>query len=84
MKTYMVKQAFIFFFLFFNVFSIFILYIKNKVFIFHFYIFVYLDASLKFGERRHIKSAAWSLYLKSITCLEILWRECLIYIKAPF
>jgi hypothetical protein len=27
---------------------------------------------------------AWSLYLKSITCLEILWRECLIYIKAPF
>jgi hypothetical protein len=26
---------------------------------------------------------AWSLYLKSITCLEILWRECLIYIKAP-
>jgi hypothetical protein len=30
-----------------------ILYNKNKVFIFHFYIFVYLDASLKFGERRH-------------------------------
>jgi DNA relaxase NicK len=27
---------------------------------------------------------AWSLYLKSITCLEILWRECLIYIIAPF
>jgi len=27
---------------------------------------------------------AWSFYLKSITCLEILWRECLIYIKAPF
>jgi len=26
---------------------------------------------------------AWSLYLKSITCLEILWRECLIYIKTP-
>jgi len=23
------------------------------VFFFHFYIFVYLDASLKFGERRH-------------------------------
>jgi hypothetical protein len=27
---------------------------------------------------------AWSLYLKSITCLEILWRECLIYIKPHF
>jgi hypothetical protein len=26
---------------------------------------------------------AWSLYLKFITCLEILWKECLIYIKAP-
>jgi len=26
---------------------------------------------------------AWSLYLKFITCLKILWRECLIYIKAP-
>jgi hypothetical protein len=29
-----------------------ILYNKNKVFLFHFCIFVYLDASLKFGERR--------------------------------
>jgi hypothetical protein len=27
---------------------------------------------------------AWSLYVKSITCLEILWSKCLIYIKAPF
>ncbi len=26
---------------------------KNKMFLFHFCIFVYLDASLKFGERRH-------------------------------
>ncbi len=43
------------FFLFFNVFSVFIMifYNKNKVFLFHFYIFVYLDASLKFGERRY-------------------------------
>jgi hypothetical protein len=40
---------------FFNVFSIciIILYNKNKVFLFHFCIFVYLDASLNFGERRH-------------------------------
>ncbi len=30
-----------------------ILYNKNKMFLFHFCIFVYLDASLKFGERRH-------------------------------
>jgi hypothetical protein len=29
-----------------------ILYNKNKMFLFHFCIFVYLDASLKFGERR--------------------------------
>jgi hypothetical protein len=36
----------------FSVFII-ILYNKNKVFLFHFCIFVYLDASLKFGERRH-------------------------------
>jgi hypothetical protein len=38
-----------------NMFSVFIiiLYNKNKVFLFHFCIFVYLDASLKFGERRH-------------------------------
>jgi hypothetical protein len=43
------------FIFFFNVFSVFIiiLYNKNKVFLFHFCIFVYLDASLKFGERRH-------------------------------
>jgi hypothetical protein len=40
---------------YFYVFSVYIiiLYNRNKVFIFHFYIFVYLDASLKFGERRH-------------------------------
>jgi hypothetical protein len=31
----------------------FILYNKNKVFLFHFCIFVYLDASLKFGEKKH-------------------------------
>jgi hypothetical protein len=39
----------------FYVFSVFIimLYNKNKVFLFHFCIFVYLDASLKFGERTH-------------------------------
>jgi hypothetical protein len=30
-----------------------ILYNKNKMFLFHFCIFVYLDASLKFGERKH-------------------------------
>jgi len=30
-----------------------ILYNKNKMFFFHFCIFVYLDASLKFGERGH-------------------------------
>ncbi len=30
-----------------------ILYNKKKMFLFHFCIFVYLDASLKFGERRH-------------------------------
>jgi hypothetical protein len=53
MKTYMVKRAFLFFIFYFNVYSVFILYNKNKVFIFHFYIFVYLDASLKFGKRRH-------------------------------
>ncbi len=42
-------------FYFLNVFSVFIiiLYNKNKVFLFHFCIFVYLDASLKFGEGRH-------------------------------
>ncbi len=45
----------IFFIIYFYVFSVFIilLYNKNKVFLFHFCIFVYLDASLKFGERRH-------------------------------
>jgi hypothetical protein len=32
---------------------IFILYNNKEVFLFHFCIFVYLDASLKFGERRH-------------------------------
>jgi hypothetical protein len=32
MKTYMVKQAFIFFIFYFYVFSVFILYNKNKVF----------------------------------------------------
>jgi len=39
-----------------NVFSVFIiiLYNKNKVFLFRFYIFVYLDVNLKFGERRYI------------------------------
>jgi hypothetical protein len=40
-----------FFIIFLNVFLIIILYNKNKVFFFHFHIFVYLDASLKFGER---------------------------------
>jgi hypothetical protein len=35
-----------------NVFTI-ILYNKNKMFLFHFCIFVYLDASLKFRKRRH-------------------------------
>ncbi len=30
-----------------------ILYSKTKMFFFHFCIFVYLDVSLKFGERRH-------------------------------
>jgi hypothetical protein len=39
-------------FLFFT-FMCFLLYNKNKVFPFHFCIFVYLDASLKFGVRRH-------------------------------
>jgi hypothetical protein len=45
----------IFFIFYFYVFSVFILilYNKNIVFLFHFCIFVYLDASLKFGERRH-------------------------------
>jgi hypothetical protein len=28
----------------------------------------------------HWDELAWSFYLKSITCLEILWGECLIYI----
>jgi hypothetical protein len=43
-----------FIFLFLCVFCFyFIFYNKNKVFFFHFCIFVYLDASLKFGERRH-------------------------------
>jgi len=39
---------------YFYVFSIFItiFYNKNKVFLFHLYIFFYLDASLKFGEKR--------------------------------
>jgi len=37
------------------VFCVFIIILsnKNEVFLFHFYIFVYLDASLKFGKRRH-------------------------------
>jgi hypothetical protein len=50
------KKLLSFLFLFnFYVFSVFIiiLYNKNKVFLFHFCIFVYLDASLKFGGRRH-------------------------------
>jgi len=42
---------FYFLFLVFSVFIIF--YNKNKVFLFHFCIFLYLDASLKFGERIH-------------------------------
>jgi len=48
-------KNFYLFYLLFLVFFVFIiiLYIKNKVFLFHFCIFVYLDASLKFGERRH-------------------------------
>jgi hypothetical protein len=48
-------ETFIFFIFYFYVFSVFIiiLYNKNKVFFFHFCIFFYLDASLKFGERRH-------------------------------
>ncbi len=51
----LVLETFIFFIFYFYVFSVFIiiLYNKNKVFLFHFCIFVYLDASLKFGERRH-------------------------------
>jgi hypothetical protein len=49
------KKLFIFFIIYYYAFSVFIiiLYSKNKVFLFHFCIFVYLDASLKFGERRH-------------------------------
>ncbi len=48
-------KTFIFFIFYLYVFSviIIILYNKTKVFLFHFCIFVYLDASLKFGERRH-------------------------------
>jgi len=48
------KKNYLFYFIFyvFSVF-IFILYNKNIVFLFHFCIFVYLDASLKFGEKRH-------------------------------
>ncbi len=48
-------KTFIFFIFYFYVFSVFIiiLYNKNKVFLFNFCIFVYLDASLKFGEKRH-------------------------------
>jgi len=42
-----------FYFLYFYVFSVFFLNDKNKEFLFHFCIFVYLDASSKFGERRH-------------------------------
>jgi hypothetical protein len=47
--------SFLMFFKKFNVFFVFIiiLYNINKVFLFHFCIFVYLDESLKFGERRH-------------------------------
>ncbi len=44
-----------------------LLYNKNKVFVFHFFIFDYFDASLKFGERRHtsffFKYAFSSLFL---------------------
>jgi hypothetical protein len=47
--------SFLFFIFVFCVFII-ILYNKNKVFLFHFCSFVYLDASLKFGERRHFTS----------------------------
>jgi len=49
------KKTFIFFIIYFYVFFvfIFIFYNKNKVFLFHFCIFFYLDASLKFGERKH-------------------------------
>jgi hypothetical protein len=44
-----------FYLLYFYVFFVIIIifYNKNKVFLFHFCIFVYLDASLKFGKRRH-------------------------------
>jgi hypothetical protein len=47
--------------IFFYMFSIFIiiLYNKNKVSLIHFYIFIYLDASLKFEEKRRT-----SFYLK--------------------
>jgi hypothetical protein len=51
--SFFLKLLSFFIFLVFSVLII-ILYTKNKVFIFHFCIFVYLDASLKFGERRHI------------------------------
>ncbi len=51
------SKTFIFFifiiFMCFLFFIIIVLYNKNKVFLFHFCIFVSLDASLKFGERRH-------------------------------
>jgi hypothetical protein len=49
------KKNLSFLFLYFYVFSVFIIifYNKNIVFLFHFCIFVYLDASLKFGEIRH-------------------------------
>jgi hypothetical protein len=49
------SKKIIFFIFYFYVFSIFIiiLYNKNKLFLFHFYTFVYLDASLKFGEKKH-------------------------------
>jgi hypothetical protein len=49
------KKLLFYLFFIFYVFSVFIiiLYSKNKVFLFYFCIFVYLDASLRFGERRH-------------------------------
>jgi len=56
LKLVHVLVFFLNFYLFFlNVFFVFIiiLYNKNNVFLFHFYIFIYLDASLKFGERRY-------------------------------
>ncbi len=47
----LLKKFYLFYFYVFYVFLVF--YNRNKVFLFYFCIFVYLDASLKFGERRH-------------------------------